>query len=418
MLTNGRNVSYDVPDPELPEISQWVIGNPNRINLGRIGLKYKGATLSADLITEPTQELQLWDGVIVSQFKIDGEQVRVRTQGDFDSDAATFSIESKLVDSGDLQIELDFPYPPIHSEKYKYEVFVGVYDFPSNHTTNIVDYNELVGNGGVTAHIYHELQDTKYYVNLRWADTSPLLLTRNEPPGSSTRTSHRYTLGPVAGYPTSSTLSFTAHFSPNMTTPSLPSEIQTRNTQGWNDYWSTGGFVDLTASTNPNATELQRRIILSQYHVRVNSAAKGQSPQESGLMNNGWYGKFHMEMVIWHNAHWSTWGRQTHFDDIFPALYESLLNSSLERAESQGWQGARWPKMTELVTGRSSPGGINGLLMWQQPHPMYLASLAYQASPTNTTLERWAPILSATADYMASYAWFNQSSGYYDLGPP
>lgn len=49
---------------------------------------------------------------------------------------------------------------------------------------------------------------------------------------------------------------------------------------------------------------------------------------------------------------------------------------------------------------------------------MYLAMLAYQGSPTQKTLERWDPILTATVDYMASYAWKNESSGYYDLGPP
>jgi hypothetical protein len=26
----------------------------------------------------------------------------------------------------------------------------------------------------------------------------------------------------------------------------------------------------------------------------------------------------------------------------------------------------RWPKMTDIESGISSPGGINGLLMWQQ----------------------------------------------------
>ena len=95
-------------------------------------------------------------------------------------------------------------------------------------------------------------------------------------------------------------------------------------------------------------------------------------------------GKFHMEMVVWHNAHWATWGRQKFFDDIFPALYETLLPSSIARAKAMGWDGARfaclsqtrgggqdadncrWPKMTELNTGVSSPGGINGLLLWQQ----------------------------------------------------
>lgn len=49
---------------------------------------------------------------------------------------------------------------------------------------------------------------------------------------------------------------------------------------------------------------------------------------------------------------------------------------------------------------------------------MYLATLAYQAAPTQDTLERWDKVISATADYMASYAWKNESSGYYDLGPP
>lgn len=49
---------------------------------------------------------------------------------------------------------------------------------------------------------------------------------------------------------------------------------------------------------------------------------------------------------------------------------------------------------------------------------MYMAELAYQASPTTATLQRWDQILTATADYMASYAWKNETTGYYDLGPP
>lgn len=74
--------------------------------------------------------------------------------------------------------------------------------------------------------------------------------------------------------------------------------------------------------------------------------------------------------------------------------------------------------MTELNTGVSSPGDINALLLWQQPHPIYLAQLAYQASRTRETLERWDDVVTATADYMASYPGYNNSTGYYDLGPP
>lgn len=289
MTTYGRNVSYDIPDPELPEISQWLISNPNRVNLGRIGLQYQGATLSASQITNEIQELDLWNGVITSTFDIAGEGVRVVTQGDFDSDAVTFHVESELLASGDLEVELDFPYPPIHSTKYKYEVFAGVYDFPLNHTTTIVK-----GCRKDEIHIRHVMQETKYYVNLRWPVSNALSLSRVEPPGSDAITAHRYTLAAASkSRHRPNSLDFTAHFSPDKRTAPAPSSIRERNPEGWHQYWNEGGFVDLTSSTNPNATELQRRIVLSQYHVRVNSAAKGQSPQESGLMNNGWYGMWY-----------------------------------------------------------------------------------------------------------------------------
>jgi hypothetical protein len=125
-----------------------------------------------------------------------------------------------------------------------------------------------------------------------------------------------------------------------------------------------------------------------------------------------------MEMVVWHNAHWATWGKQKYFDNIFPELYEMLLPSSVARANSMGWEGARWPKMTELDTGVNSPGDINGFLLWQQPHAMYLAKLAYQARPDRKTLQSWDRVLTVTADYMASYPGFNNTTGKYDLGPP
>jgi hypothetical protein len=125
-----------------------------------------------------------------------------------------------------------------------------------------------------------------------------------------------------------------------------------------------------------------------------------------------------MEMVIWHLAHWSIWGKQRYFDNIFPKLYETLLPSSTARAQSMGWAGARWPKMTDLETGVNSPGDSNALLMWQQPHPFYLANLAYQSRPTRETLQRWDKVLTATADYMASYPSLNNVTGKYDLGPP
>jgi hypothetical protein len=326
---------YDLQDPDHPEISNWLSANPNRINLGRMSLKYKNKTLSA--IDDPYQHLDLWNGVITSRFSIDGQGVNVTTQGDFDSDSVVLKIESNLLSTGELQVEFDFPYPPIHkvTGTFDHEVFMGSYEFPQNHTTSLINCRSEKD----SAHIWHQLDETSYFLNLRWPAEVPLFLARNEPKGSDKVSAHRFTLSPSAG--DSKVMSFTAQYSPKINTPAQPKDIRLRNSQGWQQYWQEGGFVDLTQSSNPNATELQRRIILSQYAMRVNSAATGQPPQESGLVFNGWWGKFHLEMVVWHCAHWVTWGRQKYFDKIFPAVYESLLPSSKDRAKRMGWAGAR-----------------------------------------------------------------------------
>ncbi|KXH53968.1 hypothetical protein CSAL01_04250 [Colletotrichum salicis] len=418
VTTHGRKVIYDLEDPKLPEISKWLSANPNRINLGRISLSYKNETLS--LITDPHQVLDLWNGVTTSTFKVDGKDVKVITQGDFDTDSVTFDIESRLISEGTLGVEFDFPFPPIHKvEKTSdFEVFMGSYQFPDNHTTSTVEPDKISDN---TAHIHHTMQETSYYQNLRWPKDSPLTLTRIGKQNSNTTTAHRYKLYPTTSRPNltqANRLSFTAQYSLQLQKPPLPSVICRRNSLDWQQYWEEGGFVDLTQSSNPNATELQRRIILSQYAMRVNSAATGQPPQESGLVYNGWWGKFHMEMVVWHCAHWATWGRQKYFDRVFPAIYETLLPSAEARARLMGWEGARWPKMTELVTKGIAPGETRAYLQWQQPHPIYLAQLAYKANKSHETLQRWDSIITSTAKYMASFAWFNNSSGKYDLGPP
>lgn len=70
--------------------------------------------------------------------------------------------------------------------------------------------------------------------------------------------------------------------------------------------------------------------------MRINSAAIGQPPQESGFVYNWWWGKFHLEMVVWHCAHWSTWGRQQYSENIFPAVYETLMPTTVGRRQNKG----------------------------------------------------------------------------------
>lgn len=69
-------------------------------------------------------------------------------------------------------------------------------------------------------------------------------------------------------------------------------------------------------------------------------------------------------------------------------------------------------------SGRSSPGEINNLLIWQQPHPLIFAQYEYRAFPTRGTLEKWRDVVTATADWMSDFAWLNRRTGKYDLGPP
>jgi len=131
----------------------------------------------------------------------------------------------------------------------------------------------------------------------------------------------------------------------------------------------------------------------------------------------GWYGKFHAEMFLWHLGHWGRWGRWDLVNRAMPGVYERFLPTSIERASSQGYKGARWGKESD-PTGRSAPGEINSLLIWQQPHPMHFAEYEYRSFPSNGTLQKWDDIVTETADFMAEYAFWNESAGVYDLGPP
>ena len=54
--------------------------------------------------------------------------------------------------------------------------------------------------------------------------------------------------------------------------------------------------------------------------------------------------------------------------------------------------------------GRDSPSGIGVFLIWQQPHPIYLAELVYRARPDRRVLESYRDLVFASAEFMASYA--------------
>lgn len=74
-------------------------------------------------------------------------------------------------------------------------------------------------------------------------------------------------------------------------------------------------------------------------------------------------------------------------------------------------------------SGRSAPGEINNLLIWEQPHPLIFATYERRATAPDTAeerhvLEKWRDVIQETADWMAVFAFWNTSTNVYDIGPP
>ncbi|KAK3986236.1 Six-hairpin glycosidase-like protein [Cladorrhinum sp. PSN332] len=417
--THGRLVNYEQPNPSQPEISNWLRENPHRINLGRVGFDF-GSPVTEDDLQNKTQELDMWAGVLTSSFRHNDTAVQVSTAVDPDSDSIAITVNSALLSAG-LGVFFDFPYPT----KDKFNApFVGVYNETWKHKTVLEQFSPR------SAQITHILDNTTYYASIAWSGLDAII---SHPDHGS----HRYILTPSSqpqSHNLNLNLNLTVTFSSTPTPPSPPStsSILTSSQTFWSKLFSRCAFIDLLslpANKSPQARTLQNRIITSLYLTSLNSASS-LPPQESGLVNNGWHGKFHLEMTLWHLLPFARFGLWDLFSRAVPSTYDSFLESSVERARKQGYKkGARWGKMTD-PEGRSAPGEINSLLVWQQPGLLYLAEMEYRRlgrggaggeekeKEKKKVLKKWDRVIRETADFMADFAYFNTSTHKYDLGPP
>lgn len=477
--THGRPIRYPMPDPQHPELSAWLAANPHRTNLGRIGLvlrKKDGTSALPDDLRKVRQVLDLWNGIVTSRFELEGQLVVVITACHPTLDAVAVRVESPLIQAGRLAAFLDCP----GNNPLQFANFVGDWSRParlerlSPPKKGRADFERrldsdpyhisLAWQGEAELHqdegVAPPLQIIKaeYGAGDRWLDVTekatkavqdgrlwlradnslgpdPALgvvktlrvvyLSSGKEQTVSVRENealsidtaplrYRITLRPAA---TARALSFVCAFAPKALPVTLPDAETTfaQCRQKWPAYWKSGGAIDLSGSRDPRWKELERRIVLSQYLMEVNEAGS-LPPQESGLVNNGWFGRFHMEMVWWHAAHWALWNRWPQLDRGI-GIYGQLLDSAQKLAKSQGYSGARWPKCIG-PNRREWPHEIHSLLIWQQPHPIFFAELDYRAHPNRTTLQKWQSIVEATADFLASYAFFEGASQRYVLGPP
>ncbi|MRG45298.1 hypothetical protein GFS24_09235 [Chitinophaga sp. SYP-B3965] len=385
--THGRMIPYELPDPKQKALSEWLAGNPHRFNLGRIGLWLKnedGTIVTLHDIQHADQYFDLWTATAVSTFEVQGQPVKVTTVADPDKDIVAFKITSPLIAAKRLGVFIEFPYANLNAFSNGSD-----YSKPQLHQTVLV--NE--------ATFQRTMDSMRYEVKVRWSKDNKI---EEEMP-------HRYRLLPSGGNEVEYVFDFNSDETPSF------AEIKARSTTYWESFWNSGGFIDLSESKDPRWKELERRIVLSQYTMKIN-ASGNYPPQETGLVNNSWYGRFHYEMILWHNAHYALWDRWPLLNNSLH-VYEDNLQGAKNRAASQGYDGARYPKCTG-PDGREWPHPIHAYLVWQQPHPVFFADLDYRAHPTKATLEKWLAITEASADFLASYAYYDSLRKEYVLGTP
>lgn len=394
--THGKMVPYSLPNPNQQELSEWLACNPHRFNLGRIGLwlkKNDGSKVMLNDLQNTVQYFDLWTGIAESNFTIEGQSIKVTTIGDSKHDIIGFKIESSLIKKGQLGVFIEFPYASL-----KYFSNGSDYKSSSLHRTKLIVTKK-------NAVLFNRQMDSVFYqVACKWTGNGKVEKQKE----------HRYIFSPDRKY---ESVEYVFAFSPSKINYNISSfsEIKLNSNAHWPAFWKSGAVIDLSQSKDPRWFELERRIILSQYVMAIN-AAGNYPPQETGLVNNSWYGRFHYEMYWWHAAHYALWDR-------WPLLNKSLhvyadnLNSSMKRANDQGYMGARWPKCTG-PNGREWPDVTHAYLIWQQPHPIFFADLDYRAHPTLNTLIKWNKVIEQTADFMASYAFLDTLRNQYILGPP
>jgi hypothetical protein len=391
--THGRPVGYATGSEGQRELYDWLRENPHRLHLGQIGLRLlRGDDAAAwSDISEIRQRLDLWTGTLHSRFKVAGTEVYVRTAVHPDFDLLAVAIESRMIRDRRLAVRLAFPYgsPEMHAADWNQ---------PAQHQTSLA----LQTTHAVRLH--RVLDKDEYDAALEWTGDA----------GFEVNDEHTFLLTPDRSR---EKIEFIVAFSPGPFKTALPTAAATfaRAADHWEKFWNAGGAVDFSGSKDPRAEELERRVVLSQYLTAIQCSGS-KPPQETGLTVNSWYGKFHLEMHWWHAAHFALWNRLPLLEKSL-RWYEEILPSARQRAQSQGYRGARWPKMIG-PEGRDSPSPIGPLLIWQQPHPIFYAELCYRSHPNRRTLERYREIVFESAEFMASFAYFQNEQQRYVLGPP
>ncbi|HVU93967.1 MAG TPA: hypothetical protein VHE34_02045 [Puia sp.] len=388
---HGKEVTYSVQGKN--KAIDYFRENPHRLQLGNIGLELKKQDSTPAKLTDIKdihQELILYTGEIKSHFTLEGIPVDVSTVADPNTDAIAVNIISPLLQQHRIQIRLRFPCPTNDFT-----------DNGDNWTHPEAHISTVINSSGTRTLIKHQLDTTRYYVQTTYSNAT---CTQTQP--------HYFLFDPAP----KDSFSFVALFTPSA--PYQPqgwSQVEAASARFWQHYWQTAAAVDFSGSTDARAPEFERRIVLSQYLLRIQDAAN-TPPQETGLTYNSWYGRPHLEMHWWHEAQFALWNQPELLEHSLD-WYFKAADSAKALANRQGYKGYRWQKMTD-PGGHEGPSSVGAFLIWQQPHFIHLAELAWRAASDKAAVTRkYAPLVDATAEFMASYTWYDSTTHHYTLGP-
>lgn len=358
--------------------AEWVRANPHRLHLGNFG--FEG--MKPGEISEVDQTLDMWDGVLVSNFKWNGMPVSVETVC-----AADDVVAANVKAASPLPLVLRFPYPTgVHTDD------ASAWDRNWLHSTEVVSQT---GSGAVLKRI---VDDTVYYVAVKWTGDASF-----EQNGRNV-----FNLVPEGGE-----FEFSVAFAPEEDALADMdfAAAKASASELWNGYWNTTGVIDFSECTDERAPLLERRVVLSQYLIRCQEA-QNFPPAETGLTYNSWYGKFHLEMVMWHSFHYATWNKPELLEKQLD-WYFTAMPVAKEIAERQNFRGVRWMKMTD-PSGKEAPSDVGSFIIWQQPHPIYMAELIWRARHEDrAVLEKYYDMVQQTAEFMADFVNYDEANDRY-----
>jgi len=401
LTDSGRKINYPIIDQS--DITQRRLGaylsaNPHRLNLARIGFEIKksdGSLAHVEDLKNTRQKVDIWSGIITSRFEIDGNFVEVLTAVHPKLNMIAVYARSPILRDAKINVFIEFPYG---DEKY-YAFNVGNFNTQNSHQTNLISAKSN------SALFKRTLDDTEFYTAINCSTKAHIVKDQTN--------KHKFHI-----IPDSDVLEFVCQFSkdyiPLADMPNAEETMQSSKSD-WRNFWLSGAAIDFSNSKDARWRELERRVVLSQYLMRVNESGS-LPPQESGLVCNTWFGRFHFEMIPYHILHYALWDRFSMAEKCLQ-IYKKFLPTSIERAKKQGYDGARYPKCVADFD-REWPHPIHATLIWQQPHPIYFAETEYILNPSKQTLDKWKDIVFASADFLASLPVLDKQSGKYNLVAP